>query len=357
MVKLEQTVLFEKVYGALTSGALGDVMGAPVEGWEHEKIQQEHGWVSFFLPKNGVIGEWTDDTYLKNMICRHYISKREHFTAADMVEVWAKIDLDKVGLAERYTHMCAARTGMDPFFAGKGNLVICGSAMSIAPVGLINACNPMAAYREATSVAAINTHSYGLEGTAVLAAGIAEAMKPYADRDSVFAAAILAAHDGTKKALQEVYDEVRRHRQLRDAILPVRDITTRWDGRLVGSNPGIESRDRCLEEVAVAFAMCYLADGDVMNAILGSVNFGRDNDSIAGMAGALSGALYGGAGLDCELVSLMEKANDHDSHRLALDMCEVIVDIHSKDRALLNEASALWEEPSRQTVRANGQPT
>ncbi|MGE5482757.1 MAG: hypothetical protein ACM3VX_07645 [Bacteroidota bacterium] len=80
-----------------------------------------------------------------------------------------------------------------------------GDAMG-APIegGLVNACNPQAAYREATSVAAINTHSYGLEGAAVLAAGIAEAMRPDADRDSVFIAALAVAHGGTKQALTEV---------------------------------------------------------------------------------------------------------------------------------------------------------
>ena len=343
-MRLQQTLLYRKVHGALTAAALGDAMGAPLEGWEHERIQQEHGWVSFFLPKNGVLGKWTDDTYLTHMICGHYISKQKHLTAADMVELWAKVDPTRLWLPEQYTHMCAAHTGMDPFFAGKGNLVICGSAMGIAPVGLVNACNPAAAYREATSVAAINTHSYGLEGAAVLAAGVAEAMKSDADRDSVFAAAIQVAHDGTRKALLQVYDEVRRHTRAREAILRVRDITTRWDGRLAGSNPGTENRDRCLEEVAAAFAMSYLADGNVMNAIEGAVNFGRDNDSIAGMAGALSGALHAGAGLDCELVGQMEKANDCDSHQLALGMCEAIVHIHSEDKALLNAALALWQE-------------
>lgn len=341
---LTQTLLYKKVYGALASGALGDVMGAPVEGWEYERIQQEHGWISRFLPKNGVLAKWTDDTYLKNMICRHYMSKRKHLTAADMAEMWAKVDPVRLWLPERYTYMCAAHAGMDPFFAGKGNLVICGSAMGIAPVGLVNACNPTAAYREATSVAAINTHSYGLEGAAVLAAGVAEAMRPDADRDSVFAAAILVAHDGTKKALQQVYDEVRRHTQAEEAIIPIREITTRWDGRMLGSNPGTENRDRCLEEVAAAFAMCYLADGDTMNAIEAGVNFGRDSDSIAGMAGALAGALYAGAGLDGGLVGQMDTANDCDSRQLALDMCEAVVDIHRKDKALLNEASVLWEE-------------
>jgi len=36
-----------------------------------------------------------------------------------------------------------------------------------------------------------------------------------------------------------------------------------------------------------------VAGGDVREAILGSVNYGRDADSIASMAGAIAGALHG----------------------------------------------------------------
>ena len=347
---IEESLLCKKVYGALTGGALGDAMGAPIEGWRHEVIQEKYGWVSGIITESGWNGQFTDDTYLKNALCREYIQRKTHLTAADVVEMWAGLDPERLWLPEKYTHLCTRYTRVDPFFAGKENMVICGGAMHIAPVGLVNACNPQAAYREATSVAAINTHSYGLEGAAVLAAGIAEAMRPDADRDSVFIAALAVAHGGTKQALTEVYDTVRRYKSIREAIVPVREVTTRWDGRLAGTSPGIENPDKCLEEVAAAFAMCYLAQGSAMDAIEGGVNFGQDNDSIAGMAGALAGALYAGAGLRPELIHQVEQANEYDAVQWAREMSEAIIAIQTSDRERLEDATRLHAGVAKSSV-------
>jgi ADP-ribosylglycohydrolase len=341
-LRIEESLLFKKVYGALTGGALGDAMGAPIEGWRYETIQEKYGWVSGIITDSGRNGQFTDDTYVKNALCREYIQRKTHLTAADVVKMWAGLDPQRLWLPEKYTHLCARYTRVDPFFAGKGNIVICGGAMHIAPVGLVNAGNPQAAYREATSVAAINTHSFGLEGAAVLAAGIAEAMRPDADRDSVFLAALDVAHGGTRQALKEVYETVCRYKNVREAIVPVREVTSRWDGRLAAGNPGIENPDKCLEEVAAAFAMCYLAQGNTMEAIEGGVNFGQDNDSIAGMAGALAGALYAGAGLRPELVAQVEQANEYDAVRWAREMSEAIIAIQTLDRHHLEDAARLY---------------
>ena len=334
-MELKNTLLYKKVYGALTGGVVGDAMGGPVEGWKYEKIQEKYGWIEELVTDSGWNGQYTDDTYLKNALAEHYILKKKHFTAHDVVDMWAKLDDKYLWLPEKYTFLLAAHMEIDPFFTGQGNMVICGSAMAIPPVGLVNPGNPERAYAEAASVAAINTHSYGLEGAAVLAAGIAEAMSPNATRDSVFQAAIDVAHHGTKKCLMEVYEEVKKHTNVKEAIVPVREITMRWDGRLEGTNPSTASHHRCLEEVAATFAMMYLCDGNVQTAIEGGVNFGQDNDSIAGMVGALAGALYAGAGLKEHIIKQIEETNNYDAEDLALRFTETVIEINKKDREKL----------------------
>ena len=53
------------------------------------------------------------------------------------------------------------------------------------------------------------------------------------------------------------------------------------------------SRTKSIEELPVALGMVLVADGDYEAAVLGGVNYGRDADSIASMAGAVCGALGG----------------------------------------------------------------
>jgi ADP-ribosylglycohydrolase len=48
-----------------------------------------------------------------------------------------------------------------------------------------------------------------------------------------------------------------------------------------------------IEEVPIALAMFVVTAGDPVQTILGGVNYGRDCDSIAGMGGAVAGALRG----------------------------------------------------------------
>ena len=43
----------------------------------------------------------------------------------------------------------------------------------------------------------------------------------------------------------------------------------------------------------MALGLALVADGDYSEAVLGGVNYGRDSDSIATMAGAITGALGG----------------------------------------------------------------
>ena len=53
---------------------------------------------------------------------------------------------------------------------------------------------------------------------------------------------------------------------------------------------------------------------------MGGTNYGRDNDSIAGMGGAIAGALHGSDALRPEWVEQINSANRIDLMPLAADM-------------------------------------
>ena len=98
-------------------------------------------------------------------------------------------------LAEKWLVLKLRYGHADPRDAGVGNIVNCGAAMYIAPVGIANAGDPDGAYAEALDLTAAHQSSYGREAAGVLAAAVAEAMRPDATADSVVAAA-LAARQG-----------------------------------------------------------------------------------------------------------------------------------------------------------------
>ena len=62
----------------------------------------------------------------------------------------------------------------------------------------------------------------------------------------------------------------------------------------------------------VALALFKIAGGDPMTAVIGGANFGRDSDTIAGMAGLLSGALSGVGAIDGGIYHRVLEVNGFD---------------------------------------------
>ncbi|CAM5439692.1 ADP-ribosylglycohydrolase family protein [Streptomyces griseomycini] len=320
--------LDERITGALVGAAVGDALGGPVEGYSPEQIAERHGG-----RVHGVVGPWhgdawrtarplapyhkgdghvTDDTLMTHALVRVYATVRDHLDAyavADHLvpdlmtnprwipELEAEaILLRRVFLAEKWLVARLHYGHVDPREAGVGNIVNCGAAMYVAPVGLVNAAHPAAAYAEALDVAGAHQSSYGREAAGVLAAAVAAACAPGATPDSVVAACLSLAKDGTRAAIERVCEEASRHTDFESALRPLREAVAPYD--TVGPDyrsPSLgarrPSRLHSIEELPVALGMVVVAGGDFRHAVLGAVNYGRDCDSIATMAGAVTGAL------------------------------------------------------------------
>ena len=72
-------------------------------------------------------------------------------------------------------------------------------------------------------------------------------------------------------------------------------------------------------------------DGDYREAVLGGVNYGRDCDSIATMAGAIAGALGGLGGVPADWVSETAAASRTDIVTPGHTMASVATDIWAAD--------------------------
>ncbi|CAM5745219.1 hypothetical protein STAFG_2478 [Streptomyces afghaniensis 772] len=324
----QTATLDERITGALVGAAVGDALGGPVEGYSPEQILERHGG-----RVHGIVGPWhgddwrtarplapyhkgdghvTDDTLMTHALIRVYARVRDHLDAyavADhlvpdlMTEPrWIPeletetLPLHRVFLAEKWLVTRIHYGHADPREAGTGNIVNCGAAMYMTPVGLVNAADPRAAYAEALDIAGAHQSSYGREAAGVLAAAVAAACTPGATPDSVVSTCLSLAKDGTRTAIERVCEEASRHTDFESALAPLREAVAPYD--TVGPDyraPSLgarrPSRIHAIEELPVALGLLLVAQGSYRHAVLGAVNYGRDCDSIATMAGALAGAL------------------------------------------------------------------
>jgi ADP-ribosylglycohydrolase len=220
-------------------------------------------------------------------------------------------------------------------------MVNCGAAMYAAPVGIVNACDPVNAYREAIEIFSAHQWSYGLEAAAVMAACVAEAFRPAATVDSIVGTALGLAKEGTRRAIEAVVTEARKHDDWRRAILPLRDAIRPFDGsaedgvrdRGNKTDDWTPSRLKSIEEVPVALGFLVVAKGDLEQSIFGAANYGRDNDSIAGMAGAIAGALHGDSAIRPEWIARVNAANRVDLDPLARDLTRLAVTLQQEQHA------------------------
>jgi ADP-ribosylglycohydrolase len=358
--------LDERITGALVGAAVGDALGGPVEGYSPEQITERHGG-----RVHGIVGPWngadwrtarplapyhkgdghvTDDTLMTHALVRVYATVRDHLDAYAVAEHlvpdlmgtprWIPeleaeaLPLQRIFLAEKWLVARLHYGHVDPREAGTGNIVNCGAAMYMAPVGLVNAANPAAAYAEALDIAGAHQSSYGREAAGVFAAAVAAACAPGASPASVIDACLSLAKDGTRAAIESVCEAASRHDDFESALTPLREAVAPYD--TVGPDyraPSLgarrPSRLHSIEELPVALGMLLVAAGDYRHAVLGSVNYGRDCDSIATMSGALAGAL--GAEVPHDWAKTVAESSRLDLDAPARTLAEVTREIFERD--------------------------
>ncbi|MFI6343935.1 ADP-ribosylglycohydrolase family protein [Streptomyces sp. NPDC050560] len=359
--------LEDRATGCLVGAAVGDALGGPVEGWTPEQITERHGgrvrgivgpfhedWRTArpIAPYHKGDGHVTDDTLMTHALVRVYAKVRDHLDAysvadhlvPDLIgtprwipELEAEaLPLQRIFLAEKWIVARLHYGHADPREAGSGNIVNCGAAMYMAPVGVVNAGNPAAAYAEALDVAAPHQSSYGREAAGVFAAAVAAAFAPGATAESVVETVLGLAKDGTRAAVAAVCERARGLDDWEAALAPLREAVEPFD--TVGPRyrePSLgarrPSRLHAIEELPVALGMLLVAGGGYEGAVLGSVNYGRDCDSIATMSGAIAGALGGSAAVPAEWSKRVAAASRLDLGAPAAELAAVAREVFALD--------------------------
>jgi ADP-ribosylglycohydrolase len=382
------TWLEDRAVAVITGAAVGDALGGATEGWTPEQIEERHGG-----RVTGVVGPWypdwrtarpiapyhkgdghiTDDTLMTRALVEVYAKRRAHLDAYAMAEDlvplmigeprWVPelestaLLLQRVFLAEKWIVARLHYGHVDPREAGVGNVVNCGAAMYVAPVGVVNAGDPRAAYAEAIDLTGAHQSSYGREAAGVLAAMVAAAVAPGASLDDVVAAALDVAHDGTAAALRAVVtefggrtvppatdDEERALAALvRETVAPFDSVGPRY--REMSMDARRPSRTKSIEELPAALAFVLAHRGDFRGAVLAAVNYGRDADSIAVMAGAVCAGLGGTAVVPAEWVDEIGDASRMDLRETGHLLASAAADILKADRERAAARAAFLGEP------------
>lgn len=225
-------------------------------------------------------------------------------------------------------------------------MVNCGAAMYIAPVGIVNACHPKAAYDEAILFAMGHQNSYGLEAAGVLAACIAKAFEEGVTVEDIVETALSVAKDGTKQAIADIfraaknlrnekadYEEVvRTFHSVMETYSPMKnDVHRKEEKAGIPSNHYTPSRLFSIEELPLALGFIVVNEGDFYKSILDGINSGRDTDSIGVMIGSILGAMQGSKTIKEEDLKILEEVNKLELNTLSIQFAEVAKEIILKD--------------------------
>lgn len=359
------TNLLDKIYGCIAASRIGSSMGTLTEGWSVERIEQVYGRVEalaerksrrsepvrrraqpwseryfWHYPYTAKAGETEDGIERQKLICTAIIEKKGRITANDLAQIIIR-DVDekrdfgyrmwvcdallypfvKAGLPANYVGMFSAWPGIVSF------------TRACHPIGLVNACNPELAARDAWEVGMLYqpTFSTGLPSAAAFVAGLAEACKPNATRDTVVAAVRQYADEAVRGEIDACMEIALKYN---DPFAMRNEMNSRYAGV-----PG----DFGEELLAKGLAIFYVTSPDVRMSILGGVNFGRDTDCVTAIASGFSGALNGTASIPAEWIATVDAAEKEAEHTVSHISCKETAD--GLYAAVLNEM-----EKSKQTL-------
>ncbi len=311
-------------------------MGAAVEGWSRERIRETYGFLDELRPYRHyrAYTDWDrppgtteDGIERQKLIATAIIEKQDRILAHDLVAVWVR-DLDPAKIIykqERFDRSLLelARSGVPPSELGRlwpfPNVV--AMARASHPLGLINAGDPQGAADDSFEVGKVyaTETAFALRWAALYNAAIAEACKPDATVASVLDVAKRYVHYRAEAgSLYALYDTIEREvdRALELAIkhsdpMAMRDEFYQFydGGRYF--NYGASQAN---EIVAKGLAVFAISRGDPREAILTAVNFGRDTDCLAAVAGGLAGALSGTQSIPAEWMAQVNQSTLADPH-------------------------------------------
>jgi ADP-ribosylglycohydrolase len=329
------TELFRRIHGCIAGGAIGDAMGGATEMMHYSTIEQTFGEITGLVDYGATretarfspgqpAGAFTDDSRLRHLFCDAIVAHGGRIAPDDLADTFRSklTGWYFVPVVNTYYKLM---NGVRPRDAGRGNMGSNSTAMSIAPVGIMNACDPWQAAQDAYALAGLVHEGYSRDAAAIIAAAVAAAFIPGLDARQVIDAALASVdRDSELVRLVEqaldlasasgVYTEFRA--RFYDSMLvdwPQTDIV---DGTL--APPGFYDTAEPRETIPACLALFVLADGDPARAILHAANFGRDADTMGAIIGSVAGAFGGIQRIPNAWVEQVAAANETNLETISL---------------------------------------
>ncbi|MEZ4614577.1 MAG: ADP-ribosylglycohydrolase family protein [Caldilineaceae bacterium] len=286
--------LLRRAQGALVGVAVGDAMGAPVEGRSAAEIRRLHGRITDFLSADAV---GTDDTDFTLFNVHLLLTFGTAITPQQVEAEWRRCLLsgdwfyrpggfsDVVSTRNLVAGLHTPQSG-----AWGHQMWSDGVAMAISPAGILAAGEPELAAKLALTLGSVSNGRDGLWAAQAVAAAIAVAMVGASPQEMLAAAlAIVPADSWTSRALQRAAAVSERFGDDLDQALQQLS-----DELVVGWWPWA---DLVTEAVPLAFGAFLATGGDLRRAIPAGVSLGRDADTIGAIVGSLAGAYNGRAAI------------------------------------------------------------
>ncbi|WP_114751014.1 ADP-ribosylglycohydrolase family protein [Pleomorphovibrio marinus] len=366
-VDLTEAELYDKVLGMMVGSAIGDAMGTPTEMWTREEIWMEYGWVSkldSMVREKSPEGIWeanlpaggtTDDTRWKVLIME-YLSQQngntlneskwvrkiyeqyqndlsrfkqlnpeqpEDFEAQQLRVLWLQ-EWAKVSKPFLDNDLQKYAGALNKFYGGE---MVCGGLLYGPAIGLFFPQDPEKAYKEAFKLSIFDI-GYAKDLSALSAAMVSVAMQR--DLDPQHMLEVIRSTDPEGYFDSRLVGRV-AYRILRQALSISQQAKQEKneDVPFGKEDPSVKKAFELLDEqqqdmpfhageifLQVLTAMLF-TDFDFEQSMQFLVNYGRDNDTTASLAGAILGTYYGFERLPDHL---KYKCLDTNKEMLGIDM-------------------------------------
>ncbi|MEM1257690.1 MAG: ADP-ribosylglycohydrolase family protein [Bacteroidota bacterium] len=357
---ISQEVLYDKILGALVGSAIGDAMGAPTEMWHRKEIQLKYGYISKITPvlrprspegtwaNNLMAGATTDDTRWKYVTAKYFNAHSNALNAKNFASFIVKYyqfqvkqlemevlktspdaldnPIEKINWIKEWARVAIAyekgpedyQQALNRFYGGE---ISCAGQL-YTPMFAFVATNPDHAYKMAYDHALFDI-GYGKDISALVSAmthmamrtqnmdsiiNVAAFIDPHGYQDSRLVGRISygIAENSIKNVLAI------REKMLVDSLMVKDSITFKVPNGYPETKMEWVRQElvyQLLEdsENAIAFQAAEIwqilimgmqfGQGDFEKTLQFIVNYGRDNDTVAAIAGMILGAKDGYAAL------------------------------------------------------------
>jgi hypothetical protein len=373
-LELTEEELYDKVLGNLVGSAIGDAMGAPTEMWSRDAIKLEYGFVEdldSMVREVSPEGTWktnlpaggtTDDTRWKELTYKYLTKQRELSLSAndfageilmyykDAIGNYKKIDsFEPEPFEENTLHVAWLQewakvakpfnekdlngyaVAMSKFYGGE---MVCAGLLYAPAIGVFYPGNPGRAYNEMFKLSIFDV-GYARDISSLAAAMTAAGMKKNAKKEDVL--------DVLRSIDPEHYFKSRlvgrtSYRILQNALGIV---SQSKEDTLNPMQKAFELLDQNQQDMPfhageihlqVLVAMLY-ADFDFIKTMQFLINYGRDNDTSAAIAGGILGAFHGFENLPAserqKVIDVSKSELGIDLELLAQQLTKKIIELHS----------------------------